>query len=112
VRHQAGIVDDDIDAAMQPNGVVDQAFDLIDLCYVGLDDGVAAEAEFVGIAFSRSRRRAPRTSLAPSRARRLAAASPRPLLAPVITTTLSLIPSVMTGPFPSLGHRSAVDPCL
>jgi hypothetical protein len=32
VRHQAGIVDDDVDAAMQPNGVVDQAFDLIDLC--------------------------------------------------------------------------------
>ncbi len=29
VRHQAGIVDDDVDAAVQPNGVIDQALDLI-----------------------------------------------------------------------------------
>jgi hypothetical protein len=39
-------------------------------------------------ALRRSTRRAPRISFAPSAARRRAAASPSPLLAPVMTTTL------------------------
>ena len=45
VRHQAGIVDDHVDAAVQPDGVIDQVFDLIDLRYVGFDDGIRAQAE-------------------------------------------------------------------
>jgi len=45
VRHQAGIVDDHVDAAVQPDGVIDQVFDLIDLRYVGFDDGICAQAE-------------------------------------------------------------------
>src|SRR3954451_17875344 len=46
----------------------------------------------VASAWRRSTRRAPRTSLAPSRARRRAVASPSPLLAPVMTTILPSIP--------------------
>src|SRR6266850_1977860 len=40
-------------------------------------------------------RRAPSTILAPAAERRRAVASPNPLLAPVMTTILSLIPSLM-----------------
>src|SRR6201999_2325961 len=53
------------------------------------DDSRAATA------FNRSARRAPSTSLAPRSASRSAVASPIPLLAPVIATTL---PSIVTGP--------------
>ncbi len=54
-------------------------------------------------AFSRSSRRAPRTSRAPRSARWAAVASPMPLLAPVIATTLPRIPDMAGLPF--LGVR-------
>jgi hypothetical protein len=47
----------------------------------------------------RSDRRAPRTTFAPRAASKSAVASPMPLLAPVITTTLSLIPDMKFIPF-------------
>ena len=47
------------------DGAVDQTLDLVAVGDVGLHGGIRAEGQFLGQAFSRSRRRAPSTSLAP-----------------------------------------------
>ncbi|MNL47431.1 hypothetical protein D3C87_1702210 [compost metagenome] len=43
VRHQPGIVEHDVDAAMEPDGVIDQALDLLERRYVGLNGSLLAE---------------------------------------------------------------------
>ena len=60
-----------------------------------IGENPVANQDPFAIASSRSRRLAPKTSLPPRRESCRAAASPNPLLAPVMTITLSLMLSVM-----------------
>lgn len=99
VWHETRIVEHDIDPAVGLNGCVDQMFDLSGVGDIGRDSQryAAVRYDCVGRSVIRSSRRAPNTTTAPCDESRRAVASPRPLLAPVITTTLSLMFCVMTG---------------
>ena len=89
MRHQAGIVDDHIHAAVRLHGVLDETFHLAGIGHVRLHRGLVAELELPGERLQLVETGAPSTSFAPSPASRRAAASPNPLLAPVMTMTLS-----------------------
>ncbi len=69
VRHQAGVVEHHVDAAVGLHGRVDQVLDLIAVGDVGGDgQGLAAAAvSSSASAWMRSARRAPSTTVAPSR---------------------------------------------
>ena len=109
VRHDPGVVDDGIDPPVGAHRVIDEAHDLLVLRHVGLHGGAIAQRELNGERLSRSSRRAPSTSLARCWASRRAVAAPFPLLAPVMTTTLSSIACVTVLPstLPFMGSASA-----
>jgi hypothetical protein len=95
LRHQAGIVDHDVDSAIGLHRRVDESLDLLAPPHVGWERERLASA---GLEVLRQRLqpvRAPSTTVAPCAESSRAVASPKPLLAPVTTTTLSLIPSVI-----------------
>ena len=75
--------------------MINERFDLITAGDIGLHDGVMAERPLSSEDLEPVEATRPRTSLAPCRASSRAVASPRPLLAPVMTTTLSSIPCDM-----------------
>jgi hypothetical protein len=104
VRHDARVVDDDVDAPVCVHSPIDNADDLLVLRHVGLHDGLVAERQFIGQRVEPVEAPRANTTRAPSAANRRAVAAPFPLLAPVMTTTLSLIPRTM---IPDIGAATS-----
>jgi len=100
-RHQAGVVDQHIDAAIGLLRRLGQRIELSTVSDVGNPvDGITALLHD-RVAQRRKRsssRRAPSTNLAPLLAKRWAVALPRPLLAPVMITTFPLISDMVSPP--------------
>jgi hypothetical protein len=95
VRHQAGVVENRIDAAMHRDRPVNQQLDLLTLGDIGLHDSFRRKTKLGGQGVQTVEPAGAITSFAPSAARRRAVASPNPLLAPVMTTTLPVMFSDM-----------------
>jgi len=90
VRHQSGVVEHDIDAPIGLGGRVDQVGHLLAVSDVGLDGHGfrPAAGEFLRQGLDALDATRPENDCRPSAERCRAAASPSPLLAPVMTTTL------------------------
>ena len=76
-RHETGVVDDHVHAAVDLYGMINERFDLITAGDIGLHDGVMAERRLPSEDLEPVGATRPRTSLAPCRASSRAVASPQ-----------------------------------